>query len=295
MSKTPKTGGTTSGRLASAVQNLAGAATERALTAVSERVGAATGRLTEYATQGGGGPDLAAAATGVQKLAGGSSPMKAGLAAGLTGAKEKIKAAVGKGGQGSKDKGKIKITNIIESIDVGVPARVAYNQWTQYEDFPSFMKKVEDVGRDGDEKTTWKAQVLWSHRTWEATVVEQVPDERIVWKSKGEKGHVDGTVSFHELTPDLTRILVVLEYHPQGFFEHTGNLWRAQGRRVRLELKHFVRHVMTRAVLDPDQVEGWRGEIRDGEVVRDHETALAEERDDRGDERQEDRDERAAK
>ena len=59
------------------------------------------------------------------------------------------------------------------------------------------------------------------------------PHERIVWRSKGAKGYVDGAVTFHELTPDLTRILVVLEYHPQGFFEKTGNLWRAQGRRAR--------------------------------------------------------------
>ncbi|MFC4016835.1 cyclase, partial [Micromonospora sp. GCM10011542] len=103
------------------------------------------------------------------------------------------------------------------------------------------------------------------------------PDRLIHWRSKGEKGSVDGTVSFHEITPDLTRILVVLEYHPQGLFEHTGNLWRAQGRRARLELKHFVRHVMTQTALDPDSVEGWRGEIRDSQVVKDHETALREE------------------
>ncbi|HEV7708947.1 MAG TPA: cyclase, partial [Asanoa sp.] len=79
---------------------------------------------------------------------------------------------------------------------------------------------------------------------------------------------VDGTVTFHEVTQDLTRILVVLEYHPQGFMEQTGNLWRAPGRRARLELKHFVRHVMRETILNPDDVKGWRGEIRDGEVVQ---------------------------
>jgi hypothetical protein len=70
--------------------------------------------------------------------------------------------------------------------------------------------------------------------------------------------------------------VVVLEYHPQGMFEHTGNLWRAQGRRARLELKHFQRHVMTNAVLHPEEIEGWRGVIEDGEVVQDHDEALAE-------------------
>src|SRR6185437_11392088 len=100
------------------------------------------------------------------------------------------------------------------------------------------------------------------------SITEQVPDQRIVWKSQGEKGHVDGAVTFHELAPELTRVLVVLEYHPGGVVESTGNLWRAQGRRVRLELKHFRRHVMTQVILHPDEIEGWRGEIRDGEVVQ---------------------------
>ena len=74
-------------------------------------------------------------------------------------------------------------------------------------------------------------------------------------------------MTFHEVTPDLTRILLILEYHPKGLFERTGNLWRAQGRRARLELKHFGRHVMTQSILHPDELEGWRGEIRDGKVV----------------------------
>jgi hypothetical protein len=100
----------------------------------------------------------------------------------------------------------------------------------------------------------------------------------IVWTSEGQKGHVDGAVTFHEIGPDLCRVLVVLEYHPQGLFEHTGNIWRAQGRRVRLELKHFRRHVMTQAVLHPGEIEGWRGVIEDGEVVKDHQTAIEEER-----------------
>ncbi|MFF5053447.1 SRPBCC family protein [Micromonospora sp. NPDC000663] len=266
------------GQLVDEVRNLAGAIGDRAMSVVTERITGATGRLSEYARQG-GGPGLIAAATGAQKLAEGGSPMKAMVHAGVAGGKEKVMAALGRaGGKGGKGGGKKKVTNIVETIEVGVPVRAAYNQWTQFGDFPSFMKKVEQAENDSDEKMTWKAQVFWSHRTWESTIVRQVPDKLIHWRSKGEKGSVDGTVSFHEITPDLTRILVVLEYHPQGLFEHTGNLWRAQGRRVRLELKHFVRHVMTEVALDPDQVEGWRGEIRDSQVVKDHDTGLREER-----------------
>ncbi|SCG75395.1 SRPBCC family protein [Micromonospora humi] len=263
------------------LRNLATAIGERAVQVVTERVTGATGRLSEYAKQG-GGPGLVAAATGAQKLADGHSPLKAMFHAGLAGGKEKLMSAFG-GGKGGKGGGKkLKVTNIVETIEVGVPVRVAYNQWTTFGDFPSFMKKVEQADNDEDEKMTWKAQVLWSHRTWESTIVRQIPDRLIHWRSKGDKGSVDGTVSFHEVGPELTRILVVLEYHPQGLFEHTGNLWRAQGRRVRLELKHFVRHVMTETVLDPDSVEGWRGEIRDSEVVKDHETALREEQEGSG-------------
>ncbi|MGC4772737.1 SRPBCC family protein [Micromonospora sp. DT44] len=264
------------GQLADEVRNLAGAIGDRAMSVVTERITGATGRLSDYARQG-GGPGLIAAATGAQKLAEGGSPVKAMLHAGVAGGKEKMMSALGRAsGKGGKG-GKNKVTNIVETIEVGVPVRAAYNQWTQFGDFPSFMKKVEQADNDEPEKMTWKAQVFWSHRTWESTIVRQVPDKLIHWRSKGEKGSVDGTVSFHELTPDLTRILVVLEYHPQGLFEHTGNLWRAQGRRVRLELKHFVRHVMTEVAPDPDQVQGWRGEIRDSQVVKDHETGLREE------------------
>lgn len=265
------------------LRNLASAIGERAVQVVTERVTGATGRLSEYAKQG-GGPGLVAAATGAQKLADGNSPLKAMFHAGLAGGKEKLMSAFG-GGKGGKGGGKkLKVTNIVETIEVGVPVRVAYNQWTTFGDFPSFMKKVEQADNDEDEKMTWKAQVLWSHRTWESTIVRQIPDRLIHWRSKGEKGSVDGTVSFHEVGPELTKILVVLEYHPQGLFEHTGNLWRAQGRRVRLELKHFVRHVMTETVLDPDSVEGWRGEIEDSQVVKDHETALREEQEGRAEE-----------
>ncbi|XRQ05146.1 SRPBCC family protein [Actinomadura welshii] len=193
----------------------------------------------------------------------------------------------GKGGGKSGGAKKVKVTNIVEHIDIGAPRRLVYDQWTQFQDYPSFMKKVESVDQADDTKLNWKAKIFWSARTWESTIIEQVPDEHIVWRSKGSKGHVDGTVSFHKLSPNLTRVLLVLEYHPQGFFERTGNLWRAQGRRVRLELKHFRRYVMTQSLTHPDEVEGWRGEIHDSEVVRTHEDAMDEEERDRKDDARE--------
>jgi hypothetical protein len=265
-----------SGQLKGELQNLLGELAELAMVAARDTIGSATQRLTDYAEQG-GGPGLMAAVTGAKSMAEGKSPMKSVLSAGWAGLKQKIGGG-GKGGKGGQGKG-LKVTNIVESVDVGVPVRLAYNQWTQFADFPSFMKKVEGVNQEEDTKLSWKAQIFWSHRSWESTIIMQIPDERIVWRSEGAKGHVDGAVSFHEIGPNLTRILLALEYHPQGFFEGTGNLWRAQGRRARLELKHFRRHVMTQTVLRPDELEGWRGVIEDGEVVQDHESRLREEQD----------------
>ena len=272
-------------RLKAEAQSLVGALGDRAVTSVRDRVSGATGRLTEY-VEGGGGPGVMAALTGARNLAEGKSPGRSMFSAGFAGIKEKVKGMFGRGGGKGGGSRKLKLTNIEESLDVGVPVRVAYNQWTQYSDFPKFTKKLEnvDINKKEETKTNWKAQIFWSHRTWEATVLEQVPDEIIVWRSKGQKGHVDGAVSFHELAPNLTRILLVLEYHPQGLFERTGNLWRAQGRRARLEFKNFRRHVMTESIRHADDLEGWRGTIHDGDVVESHEDAMAREEKERGQE-----------
>ncbi|MGP4100558.1 SRPBCC family protein [Nonomuraea sp. KM90] len=259
------------GQLTSALQDLTMALAQRALTATTGKIEGLTGRLGEYAE--GSGSNLLGAITGSDKSIAGST-----LAGAAKGALKGIFSRKGKG----KNKGgkKLKVTNIVETIDIGAPRRIVYNQWTEFQDFANFMKKVENVNQESDEKLAWKAQIFWSHRTWKSTIREQIPDERIMWRSEGDKGYVDGAVSFHALTPDFTRVMVVLEYHPKGLFEYTGNLWRAQGRRARLELKHFARHVMTQVMLKPDEMDesGWRGEIREGKVVKDHETALAEER-----------------
>ena len=255
--------------LKDAGRNLLSALGEKAMGTFSDTVGGLSDKFEDIA---GGGPIGKAAVEGGKAKAEGGSAVGGALKGAVSGVKDKITG--GGGGDGGGGGKATKSTNIIETIDVGVPVKVAYNQWTEFGAFPSFMKKVESVEAADETKINFKAQIFLSHRTWEATIQSQVPDERIVWRSKGEKGHVDGAVTFHEIGPNLTRILVVLEYYPQGLFEKTGNIWEAQGRRARAELRHFRRHVMTRTLLEPDEVEGWRGTIEDGEVVESHEDAV---------------------
>jgi uncharacterized membrane protein len=254
-------------QLGEQLQGLVSAMADRGVSVVTDRLDGLTNKMS--------------GATGktVKNMAKGDSAPKAALKAGIesvkdtglkgvSSMKDKVSEAVGgdDGGDQGKDK-KLKFINIVEELDLPVPRAVAYQAWTQFEEFPSFMKKVENVEQQEDQTVEWKAQIFWSHRSWTAEIVDQVPNERIVWRSKGEKGHVDGAVTFHELTPDLTRMLVNLEYYPQGLFERTGNLWRAQGRRARLELKLFRRYITSEVLLRQDEVEGWPGEIHDGEVT----------------------------
>ncbi|WP_210603130.1 SRPBCC family protein [Brevibacterium oceani] len=244
----------------------------KAVNSVGDRVEKIADRLDGV----GEGPAPAAQA-GAEEIAEGKSPAKAALSAATTGVKEKVKGLFGGGSSGSGGSGDFKFSNIVETAEVGVPLNVAYNAFTTFEDWPDFMKKVENVERTDDVTLSIKGQAVWSHRTWEATITEQVPDSHIVWESTGEKGYISGSISFHEVAPRLTRIIAVGEYHKQGFMEGVGALWFTVPRRFRLELKFFVRHVMRQIMLDPDSVEGWRGEIRDGELVTSHEDGLEQE------------------
>jgi len=237
------------------------------------------GRLIDYGQHG--GPGLITAIAGGAARTTAKLPLGATVKAGITGVSESAKQAIS-AVTGPRKNGRVtKPIGIVEQIDVDVPVRLAYDQWSQFQEFSQFMKKVSAVEKTSDETSSWTVQVLRSHRDWEATIIEQIPDQRIAWRSDGAKCRVDGAVSFHAVTPNMTRILVVLEYYPWGLLERTGNLWHAQARRVRLEINKFRRHIMTRAVLNPDSVQGWRGEIRDSKVVRTHEEAIAAEAEER--------------
>ncbi|MFE5809757.1 SRPBCC family protein [Streptomyces sp. NPDC056491] len=236
----------------------------------TDKLGDVTDQLYDVADNNGSLSDVAGIGGRILQ---GDSPLKAFAGQKLGNLKDKVTEAFGGGkGKGRKSSGG-KVVNIVEALDVGLPLRTVYDHWTQYEDFSGFTKGVRDVSRDDDTTSDWKVKVGPSTRSFKATVQEQVPDDRIVWTSQGAKGTTRGCVTFHELAPSLTRIVIIVEYYPSGLFEKTGNLWRAQGRRLRLDLKNFLRHAM----LTTDEPEGWRGEIRDGEVVKTHEEALEEE------------------
>ncbi|OWA21371.1 cyclase [Streptomyces sp. CS159] len=269
-------------RLKAEVQDYLAAQATRLLTGFGTKLGETTGRLNDIAE--GNSPGFAKLALdGGRKLAEGKSPMRAAFEVGAGKVKDNVVGAFKNltGGKGhKKGGGGQKPTVIIEYVDVGVPLRTAYDQWTQYQDFSTFAKGVKSANRADDTTSDWQLKVFWSNRSWKATTTEQVPDDRISWTSEGAKGSTKGVVSFHELADSLTRVVLVIEYYPKGLFEKTGNIWRAQGRRARLDLKNYVRHITFKGEAD----DGWRGEIRDGEVVRSHEDAVAEE------EEQQDRD-----
>ncbi|MER6804048.1 SRPBCC family protein, partial [Streptomyces sp. NPDC000678] len=262
-------------RLKAELQDYLAAQATRLLTGVGRKLGETTAKLNDIAE--GNSPGLAKlAADGGRKIAEGKSPLRTAVELGASRAKDNVKGALknlggGKGGR-KRSAGK-KPTVIIEHIDVGVPLRTAYDQWTQYQDFSTFAKGVKSADRSDDTTSDWQLKVFWSNRSWKARTTEQVPDDRIAWSSEGAKGTTKGVVSFHRLADNLTRVLLVIEYYPTGLFEKTGNIWRAQGRRARLDLKNFARFITLKGEVE----EGWRGEIRDGEVVRSHEDALAEE------------------
>jgi len=247
------------GQLGEAAKDYARARGQDAVKKVGDKLTGVTGSLTDKADSG--GFKSTAVSSAVQRVAEGDSPIKATLGGVGEGIKEKVTSAFGKGGGAGGNK---KFVNIIEDISVGVPVDVAYDQWTQFQEFASFMKGVDSVDQTDEVNTNWRVKVFKSRRNWKATVTEQIPDRKIAWTSEGAKGTTKGVVTFHPLADDLTQVLLVIEYYPQGLFEKTGNIWRAGGRRARLDLKHFRRFVMMRG----EATGSWRGEIRDGEVVR---------------------------
>ncbi len=162
------------------------------------------------------------------------------------------------------------MSTIEKTIEVDVPLRTAYDQWTQFEEFPQFMEGVESVTQIDDKTVAWKAEIGGVTREWNAEIVDQQPDERVTWRSvDGTKN--DGTVSFAEAAPG-TRVTLRLEFEPEGFVEKAGDLLSVVDRRVEGDLQRFKEFIESRRA----QTGAWRGEVKPtGEVRPDDGTTQA--------------------
>jgi uncharacterized membrane protein len=152
---------------------------------------------------------------------------------------------------------------IQQSVDVAVPIKDAYDQWTRFEDWPEFMHRVDSVQQTDDSTVHFSTKVWGITKEFEAEIVEQRPDERIEWHSEDGLMH-SGVVTFHELAPRLTRIEVTLDVKPDSLLEKAGRGMRFTKRAVRGDLHRFKAYVEMEEHTD----KGWRGTIEDGDVKR---------------------------
>jgi uncharacterized membrane protein len=153
------------------------------------------------------------------------------------------------------------MATIERSIEVQVPVSTAYDQWTQFEEFPQFMEGVVSVNQIDDSHVRWVAEVGGERKEWDAEIVEQEPDRVIAWRSTAGVSN-NGRVEFLP-TSDGTRVSVSMEYEPEGLKESAGALLGLDGGQVEGDLERFKELVESRGT----PTGAWRGEIRSGEVV----------------------------
>ena len=149
-------------------------------------------------------------------------------------------------------------SNIEESIEVGVDVRTAYDQWTQFEDFPKFMEGVEEVRQLDDTHTHWRTSIAGRTKEFDAVITEQTPDQRIAWTSEDGPEHA-GVVTFHRVADDRTRVMLQLDYEPEGLAEKAGDALGLVKRRVTGDLERFKALVEERG--PGNQTGAWRGEV----------------------------------
>jgi uncharacterized membrane protein len=149
------------------------------------------------------------------------------------------------------------MSKVVKSIDVDVPVRTAYNQWTQFESFPQFMEGVDSIEQVTDTRTHWRTSIGGVTREFDADIVEQVPDERVAWKSTGGTTHA-GVVTFERLDEGRTRVTVQLVWEPEGLVEKAGAALQVDDLRVSGDLKRFKEFIESRGT----ETGAWRGDVR---------------------------------
>ena len=148
--------------------------------------------------------------------------------------------------------------SVEKSVEVKVPVRAAYDQWTQFEQFPQFMEGVKEVQQVADDQLHWVAEIAGQREEWDARITEQTPDQRIAWTSINGSARNAGVVTFHQLSEDRTKVMLQLDYEPEGVKEQIGDALGLVGRRVEGDLERFKEFVESGAGTSG----GWRGEIR---------------------------------
>jgi len=149
------------------------------------------------------------------------------------------------------------MSSIETSIEVDVPVRTAYNQWTQFEEFPRFMEGVREVRQLDDRHLRWCAEIGGKEKTWDAEIAEQIPDERIAWHSTSGAANA-GVVTFHYLAPEKCRVMLQMQYDPHGFVENVGDALGASKARVKGDLARFKQFIESQG----RETGAWRGEVR---------------------------------
>ena len=148
---------------------------------------------------------------------------------------------------------------IKKSIEVDRPLSNVYNQWTQFEEFPKFMEGVKEVRQLDDQRLHWRADIAGKEKEWTAKIMEQIPDDRIAWRSESGE-HTSGVVDFAKLGTDRTRVTLEISYDPKGFIENVGDAVGLVSRRVENDLEHFKEFIEGRR----HETGAWRGMIREG-------------------------------
>ena len=148
------------------------------------------------------------------------------------------------------------MSTIEQSVEVNVPVRTAYNQWTQFEDFPHFMEGVEKVNQIDDVNLHWVAEILGQHREWDAKITEQTPDERIAWTNVDGATNA-GVVTFHRLDDNKTRVMLQMEFDPEGFAEKAADALGLVKSRTKGDLERFKSFIEERGT----ETGAWRGEV----------------------------------
>jgi len=148
------------------------------------------------------------------------------------------------------------MSTIEQSVEVHVPLSAAYNQWTQFEEFPSFMDGVKEVRQLDDTHLHWVAELAGKQYEWDAEVTEQKADERVAWRNTDGKENA-GVVTFHRIDESTTRMMVQLDYMPEGVLEKLGDMIGAPERRISGDLERFKELVEARGY----ESGAWRGEV----------------------------------